>query len=896
MANLVELFDNIVQMQNLNGVPLAAGKLYVYALGRTRLMDTWSDVDGESLNPNPIILDDAGQAHVYVSDDFDYTLVVCDQYNNEIFSLDKYLYSKGSHSHADVAVAPSESIAVSSYHVGECTVYVPYLTGQLGKVYEGIDPIVVNNQVDKISANHVPIGVQDPLYFVQDDEEGCIIGFSGEVPVPAGTMNESAFGYQDGQITGYNGSAFSAGNTYEAGSYVDIDGNTINITGLQPAGNYQSAGDYVVHDELSSYATEDWVENQSYMKEYMESAFYPATSNPSGYLTAHQDISNKLDTTAFSTVSGDFLTAVPSEYVTENTLQSGLSSKLDSTAFSTVSSNFLTAVPEGYATTSQLSDVSGDITALIPSTAGLASETYVNEQTSGKLNKSEISFYNDGHTTYATAISGKEIYAELTNFAKYDINGNSLTDKAAKKDLTATSAAITAMIPTDYYPNTNPSGFITGVDLSNYATTSDLQTVSGEITAMIPTALTGDYLDKASADTLYYGIDNPSGFITGVPADMATTGDIADMAQSISETYQPIGNYQTAGNYYSASNPSGFITGVDLTPYQTTAGMTAYQSAGDYLTTADSAEFYTTANESGFITGVDLTPYQLTADMTAYQPAGDYLTTGDSANFYTTANESGFITGVDLSPYQTTAGMTAYANSAGVTGTAQYGLTTAGWTEISAAGGGVSGTNVVFEPSYEGSPYGNFYSATVSGDVSVTTGQYDNNGAEVFPMDSYSLSSIGANLGNKLDKNKIEDSNTIAIIDNHAEVTGRAYRPTEFSDISAYHVDVRLNNLNVDFLSENAGLYSAIVIVETTASGESIPDDWSLVSYENNSATFTRYYPLNKDYDTFYLYADEGWGDFTNAEASAAVYSALEIAPLAFKDEIVGITYTTGSI
>ena len=36
MANLVELFDNIVQMQNLNGVPLAAGKLYVYALGRTR--------------------------------------------------------------------------------------------------------------------------------------------------------------------------------------------------------------------------------------------------------------------------------------------------------------------------------------------------------------------------------------------------------------------------------------------------------------------------------------------------------------------------------------------------------------------------------------------------------------------------------------------------------------------------------------------------------------------------------------------------------------------------------------------------------------------------------------------------------------------------------------------
>lgn len=32
--------------------------------------------------------------------------------------------------------------------------------------------------------------------------------------------------------------------------------------------------------------------------------------------------------------------------------------------------------------------------------------------------------------------------------------------------------------------------------------------------------------------------------------------------------------------------------------------------------------------------------------ITGYQVAGDYLTTADSANFYTTANESGFITGV----------------------------------------------------------------------------------------------------------------------------------------------------------------------------------------------------------------------------------------------------------
>lgn len=99
--------------------------------------------------------------------------------------------------------------------------------------------------------------------------------------------------------------------------------------------------------------------------------------------------------------------------------------------------------------------------------------------------------------------------------------------------------------------------------------------------------------------------------------------------------------------------------------------ITGYQVAGDYLTTADSANFYTTANESGFITGVDLTPYQLTADMTAYQPVGDYLTTADSANFYTTANESGFITGVPAGTmnesafgYDASDNITAYNGSA----------------------------------------------------------------------------------------------------------------------------------------------------------------------------------------------------------------------------------------
>ena len=326
MANLIELFDNIVQMQNLNGVPLANGKLYVYALGRTRLMDTWSDVDGESLNTNPIILDDAGQAHCFVSDDFDYTLVVCDAYDNEIFSIDKYLYSKGEHSHADVAVAPSEHIGVSSYHVGETTVYVPYIQGELGKTYHGIEPIVVNNQENKISARNIPLGVQSPLYFAEDSESACIIAMSGE--------------YQP--VTGMSGYATT-------GDLVDL--------ATSVSETYQPKGDYATKDELSGFMEESKLETaDGKITGYDGTAFAGGgTVDPSefipwsasGNFATSGDLNGKLDTTAFSTVSGDFITAIPDTYASKDFVLSSVSSKLDSTAFSTVSGDFITALPEG---------------------------------------------------------------------------------------------------------------------------------------------------------------------------------------------------------------------------------------------------------------------------------------------------------------------------------------------------------------------------------------------------------------------------------------------------------------------------------------------------------------------------------------------------------------------
>ena len=433
--NLVPLFEEALEFQDYNGTVLSDGKVAVYYIGRTRLADIYEDVAAEYPAENPRILNNLGMGPVYVNPAFDYEMVVFDAYGSELFSVKKYLASKGEHSTANVVVTPSESIAVSAWTVGDVQVYMPYLTGQLGKVYEGIDPIVVNNQVDKISANHVPLGVQDPLYFVQDDEDACIIGFSGGSVDPNEYIPWSA------------------------------------------SGTFQTAGNYATKEDLNEY------------------------TERSAFTSAIESINlNKLDVSSFSSVSSDFLQSSDlNGYATENwvTSQGYLTAETDwSNTITAASANAYNeataAIPTGLATTADLQTVSGEITALIPSTAGLATESFVTSQ-----------------------------------------------------------------------------GYITNDD------------------------------------------------ITGKQ-------DISGMTA-----------YQAAGNYYSASNPSGFITGVDLTPYQLTADMTAYQAAGNYLSSnaLDSlsgnwetvtAKLDTTAfsTVSGtFLTAhQDLSDYQTTAGMTAYQP------------------------------------------------------------------------------------------------------------------------------------------------------------------------------------------------------------------------------------------------------------------------------------
>lgn len=125
-----------------------------------------------------------------------------------------------------------------------------------------------------------------------------------------------------------------------------------------------------------------------------------------------------------------------------------------------------------------------------------------------------------------------------------------------------------------FYPSSNPSGFITGVDLSAYVTG-----------VVVRPSETGAFLTTGAADGRY--------------ALQSATGNFITTAQT--------------GAFYPSSNPSGFITGVDLSSYATqpyVTGVSGYlqgqitnlnNATGSYITTGQTGQFYPATNPSGFL-------------------------------------------------------------------------------------------------------------------------------------------------------------------------------------------------------------------------------------------------------------------------------------------------------
>jgi len=300
---LAELVCLSNQAQMYNGALLAGGLLYVYYKGRTALATTYRDPNGNVENSNPIVLDNMGRCSVYASPNYSYTLVWCDKYGQEVFSYDKELLDavpvEDTYS---IGIKGDDTISVDKALSGQTVVFNLHAKGE---DYNGIDPIVVNNDTREISANHKPLGVETPLIFVQDDEEATIIGMDPDAITSAvGPMVEPAVQSALSSISGQF--------VYSAGDYIDITNNVISVTG--DVGKTYSAGDNIAITEDNVISGKDWTSE-------IASAVEP-----------------KLDSSAFSSISGDFLQSgdLNNYYTKEETntyITSSTSGKLDASAY-----------------------------------------------------------------------------------------------------------------------------------------------------------------------------------------------------------------------------------------------------------------------------------------------------------------------------------------------------------------------------------------------------------------------------------------------------------------------------------------------------------------------------------------------------------------------------------
>jgi len=578
---LFYLLDPVFQIENLAGKPVVGGHIEVFIAGTDTKYITWQDWDG-ARNPFKIPLKSDGRAVILVEPQYTYDVYVYDSFNNMVCSRLNVSPAIG----GDVSVSGLTQVFHDETISGNGTPQEPIGVVSAGKVYQGIEPIVVNNDLDKISANHVPLGVQEPLYFVQDDEEGCIIGFSGQT-IPEGVMSESGLGFENDKITGYNGSAFSAGNEYEAGSYVDITDNTISVTGLPTSADVQNIVDV---------ATSGLMPSGDYLTKESADTLYAPTGN---YLTGlPDDLVYSADITGFAT------TAQLDEKLDKS--DSGNFYPMDSNP-----SGYINELPSDLATTGWV-DSQGYLTAVdIPESATWNATTQT-----VSANSAQWAGGTANPQIPVTGINGIKI-SESGDKVVFEVSAD-----YAEKDWVTAQGYLTA--------ETDWTDTITAASANAYE----------QATAAIPPAFDPSYI-SAQVDTklnsAIYAADSGT-FLTALPQDLVYTADIADMATTGDLT----GKQDITGM-------TAYATVESLTAKQDAGDYLSATDSANFLLTSDSGNFYPmNENPSGYLTAhQDLSDYQTTAGMTAYQPAGDYLTTADSANFLTAVPDT-YLQNTDL--------------------------------------------------------------------------------------------------------------------------------------------------------------------------------------------------------------------------------------------------------
>lgn len=489
----------------------------------------------------------------------------------------------------------------------------------------------------------------------------------------------------------------------------------------------------------------------------------------------------------------------------------------------------------------------------------------------------------DNHTISVTGEFGRT-YSAGDNIDIYEqdeqlyISSKDWTSDIANASANAYNEA-TAQIPDPFDPTflsgeidnkLNSTAFTTWQN-GQYST--DLQTIEGQINNKLDTSsfsdVSGSFL-TAHQSLDGYATENwvtAQGYLTGVSIpESATWQDVSETVQSNSAQWAEGGSGDEEVNELVHSNSATWnevSSKLDESTFQEASGLFLTAIPQEYITETDIPNFISAK--------LDTTAF---ADV-----SGTFLTAHQSLEGYATENwvtGQGYLTAVNIPESATwnDVSTTVQSNSAQ-------------WADGGSTSGFVSGTNTLFVPYYPGASDGRVYSANISGDVAVSTGSYYNGGADINISRTYSLSSIGSQLENKLDSNVIGNSKTLSIISNTAEVYAIGYKPTEFVTTG-----ITIRNYSNDhtfsfYISPNDYLYSANFVVESDGFDTNrIPSDWVFVNSANGSASFCKYYKdgVQSDNADYFDYQHT----ITNASAYVVAHKGRVIDALAFKSDLTG--------
>ena len=176
MTNMLGyLLSPVLQIEDVNGIPLANGKIYVYNADTTNLATTYSNYEG-TVNTNPIILDTAGHAVVIADDSIYYDIEIKDDADALLFSVKhvKVGAEGGSQSTSATVVSAGYGIKVAQSIQNNTTVY----TVSADPAYIATQNDLLNKQ-DKLTPG-TNIDITDNVISVTGISGGCSLGYGLE--------------------------------------------------------------------------------------------------------------------------------------------------------------------------------------------------------------------------------------------------------------------------------------------------------------------------------------------------------------------------------------------------------------------------------------------------------------------------------------------------------------------------------------------------------------------------------------------------------------------------------------------------------------------------------------------------------------------------------------------